>query len=223
MFESMIKIALWVAFALGLTSPTSWAKEAGARHRKAVLSSARNILENYDITYVYGGNALESQAACEACNTCLEKLKPGKNARLTACPSCRSCSLDCSHFTHLVYTNAGLETSYIPTQLMLELGPEALKRRFNLVDVGRDLRAAAPGDLLVYRGHVVLLEKVVDAPFGDIIHATSSELHGPGQGVQRRRYVNLQGFRGPLLRILRHAMLTPGKKPAFRPIKTANN
>jgi len=80
-----------------------------------------------------------------------------------------------------------------------------LERRYGLLPVGQSSRDSMPGDLLVYQGHVVILEELHDKGTGDVIHATGGkDLKGPGQGIQRQRFVQLDHFRGPLLRVLRH-------------------
>jgi hypothetical protein len=126
------------------------------------------------------------------------------------CPQCRACSLDCSHFTALVYREAGLPYPYLATSLMLSLDARSLAERYRLKDLGTDLARAEAGDLLVFDGHVVLLEKRrPPAPGrttwrGDVVHATGgSAVRAPGEGVQRERFVELAHFRGPLRRILR--------------------
>jgi hypothetical protein len=88
--------------------------------------------------------------------------------------------------------------------MMRELGQDGLER-YHLRDIGARVQRALPGDLLVYEGHVVLLERRLPQGRGDIIHVTSGrDLKGPGLGLQRERNVPLSGFRGPLQRILRH-------------------
>ena len=189
-----------------------WAPKLSER-QSALIAAATELLETADVSYALGGNTLGEAAECDLCNSCLEKNAPKPRERFSTCPECRKCSLDCSHFTQLVFARAGMPYPYIHTPLMLELSAEALRRRYRLVDIGRDSRAAQPGDLLVYRGHVVILERVHPVESGqrlrgDIVHATGGrDIRLPGQGIQRERMADLGGLRGPLLRILRHEML----------------
>ncbi len=214
--------ALTIAVFLTWTASFAQAKEADVK-RRDVVHSARHILDNYSITYIYGGGSLGSQDECEQCSQCLELKKPAKGRQMHACPSCSRCALDCSHFTHWVLKRAGLPSIYLPTQEMLTLSAKALRERYHLADLGTNVALSKPGDLLVYQGHVVMLEKRLSTIFGDIIHATSNDLKDPGQGVQRRRKVNLLEFRGPLQRILRHVELNDSRRPHFRPITRRAN
>ncbi|MBC7661022.1 MAG: hypothetical protein H7249_15095 [Chitinophagaceae bacterium] len=173
--------------------------------RDQVLKKANDLLEHWSISYVYGGATLGDPRNCEACNQCLDQKKSTPNTRLTDCPVCTSCSLDCSHYTYEVFKQAGLGATYLTTSLMNTLPASELAGRYNLLDIGPVLARAMPGDLLVYEGHVVLLEKKYTDGRGDVIHVTSGrELRGPGNGIQRERRAEISRFHGPVLRILRH-------------------
>jgi hypothetical protein len=136
---------------------------------------------------------------------------------------CTRCSIDCSHFAEKVYREAGVPYPYLDTATMLGSSAERLRRNYGLVDLGTDVSRAQAGDLLVYEGHVVMLERTrpltaENAPGtpryrGDVVHATGGgAIRTPGEGVQRERFVDLQYFRGPLLRILRHSALASSPK-----------
>lgn len=219
--------AIFVVIAAAL-SPSLNAAESVSVLRAKVLDAARTLLDTTEVSYVYGGRALGSGPDCDTCNQCLAAKSPGPKERFANCPECTRCSLDCSHFTQLVYEKAGLKVPYLTTALMAELGPEALTRDYHMVAAGDAATAAQPGDLLVYNGHVVILESVGALGFGDVIHATSGlELKGPGMGIQRVRHAQLANFRGPLLRVLRHVKLAgpvpsapkQSRIPHLRPIK----
>jgi hypothetical protein len=186
----------------------------------AVLADADRLLDEAQVSYVYGGSQLGDPPACDACNACLTDRHPQPTQRLAKCPACRACSLDCSHFTARVFADAGFPYPYLDTEGMLTYSAAKLERAFHLVDLGTDLSRAQAGDLLVYTGHVVLLERLADGPAaggvrrGDIIHATGGkDIRRPGEGIQRERFVDLAGFRGPLRRILRHASLAQTVHP----------
>lgn len=173
--------------------------------RDQVLKKAANLLETWTISYVYGGHKLGDPQVCQACNVCLDFHKSGPKERLRDCPVCNDCSLDCSHYTYEVFKQAGLQATYLTTALMNGLSAPELAKKYKLLDIGSNLTRAMPGDLLVYDGHVVLLEKKGKDGRGDLIHVTSGrELRGPGHGIQRERQAMLASFRGPVLRILRH-------------------
>lgn len=176
--------------------------------RTSVLREANRILSYSNVSYVYGGSKLSSHDACDNCTACLTVNTPYKDKRFEVCPVCKSCSLDCSHFITLVFKRAGLKTSYLTTLQMRALADSELRKSYGWISLGARETRALPGDLLVYPGHVVMVEKVTRAGFGDIIHATSGkEVRGPGQGIQRQRSVNFKRYRGPLQRVLRHKEL----------------
>ena len=141
--------------------------------RDSVLRKAGELLENWQISYVYGGHKLGKGEDCQACNICLGAKQPKPEQRLTACPVCTHCSLDCSHYIFQVFRQAGLAAKYITTAVMDGESPEVLARDYHLLDIGRDLTRAMAGDLLVYEGHVVMLEKRGKDLRGDVIHVTS--------------------------------------------------
>lgn len=206
-----------------LFAAAAWATEATPEPlSKRLVGVASRILDEAQISYVYGGYQVGDDDSCKQCNECLDAKAPAPKARLKLCPVCAACSLDCSHFTAMVFKEAGAPYPYLDTATMLSLTPEGLARRYGLVDLGTATAAARPGDLLVYDGHVVMLEKV-HAPLagkarhrGDIVHATGGkDVRGPGEGIQRERFIDLDTFRGPLRRILRHRALTqPDGAPA---------
>jgi hypothetical protein len=188
---------------------------AGAGYGKTaekLLATAAELLELAQISYVYGGSSMGDGDTCNQCNACLEAEKPAAKKRLVACPVCSGCSLDCSHFTELVYRLSGVPYPYLDTKLMIGLSAERLRKNYSLIDLGDRPEFARPGDLLVYDGHVVMLEKLAGTSKnivrGDIVHATGGrDIKLPGQGIQRERFVEIGHYRGMLRRILRHAAL----------------
>lgn len=176
--------------------------------RQKVVETAQLWLDQYTISYAWGGSQLGDDEACQACNDCVSKLAPAPRQQLETCPVCRSCSLDCSHFVSLVFRDVGLTAPYLTTSMMRQLDDAALKRRFAWLSLGRRVERVLPGDLLVYDGHVVMVTAVQQPGQGDVIHVTSGrELRGPGKGLQRERSVEFDGFRGPVERVLRHRSL----------------
>jgi len=172
--------------------------------RERVLTEADQLLEMAKISYVYGGHEVAGDQRCDACNRCLAEQKPGPKQRALACPDCRRCSLDCSHFVNLVYRRAGIVMGYLSTHVMIERSARDLLRLYGLLDFAQDVSALQPADLLVYRGHVAMVERVFANGLVDVVHATGGrDLRGPGMGIQRERKVMAVSFRGPLLRILR--------------------
>jgi cell wall-associated NlpC family hydrolase len=211
MFRSKLIVYLYL---FGLWSSASRAAEVFLTpNQEKILKAADTLMNEYEISYVYGGHQVGDTGTCQSCNQCLESKTPTPPQRLILCPECQKCSIDCSHFTQLAFANAGFPIPYLPTEAMLELSKTKLNQSYKLVDMGTNDHFAEPGDLLVYKGHVVLLEKNYFDGHGDIIHATSgSEIRIPGQGIQRKRRTPIANLRGPLLRILRLQMLLNGRQ-----------
>lgn len=182
--------------------------------QKTLLKVAANLLDEGQVSYVYGGYQLGDSQDCAQCNTCLEAKSPAPRQRLVACPACQRCSLDCSHFTELVFRQAGYPYPYLATNGMLNFQADTLRRKYGLLDLGTRLDLSTTGDLLVYDGHVVMLERRREPQpgqpqfRGDVVHATGGkDIRTPGEGIQRERFIDLANFRGPLRRILRHLQL----------------
>ena len=130
------------------------------------------------------------------------------HTKIMRCPICAKCSLDCSHFIHHVFNQVGLHMPYLTTGQMLQLSPQRLQKVWHLVTMPHQLRLIRPLDLLVYKGHVVMVETVARKGHGTIVHVTAGkDLRGPGIALQREHQVEFAHFRGPLRRILRHRNL----------------
>jgi len=183
-------------------------------YQEKIRAAGDDMLENLEVSYVYGGSKIGAVNECDSCNQCLEKNRPAPKLRFKECPTCQRCSLDCSHFVQLVFARAGLEFPYLTSSQMLELSPEVLRRKYNLLPISVAPGGVMAGDLLVYRGHVVIVERTRDLGVADIIHATGGkDIREPGQGIQRERFVRIENFRGPLLRIIRHLKLSQESLP----------
>jgi len=191
--KPLILLLCLTSHALAVTTPES------------VLRVADQLLELGAVSYVYGGNRIGDIKDCEACSQCLDSKKVPPSARFRSCPTCKACSLDCSHFIQLVYHVAGIKTPYLTTAEMENWSGFDLKRKAGLDVVDWSADSLQAGDLLVYRGHVVLVEKVHPTGRIDLVHATGGrDVKGGGQGIQRERWVDAASFRGPLQRVLRH-------------------
>ena len=174
-----------------------------------IIEASDSLLERGDISYAWGGAKIKGSRECELCQSCLRESSPKPKKQLLACPSCQDCSLDCSHFIQQVFGLAGIDIPYLTTNAMLNTPHSVLKQRYGFLRLSGKANLQ-PSDLIVYEGHVVLLEKLHKGGRGDIIHATSGrELRGPGQGIQRARFVPLENFKGPILAVLRHIDLLP--------------
>jgi hypothetical protein len=203
-------------------------------YQQRIRAAGDDLLENLEVSYVYGGSKIGDAGTCDSCNRCLEEKSPSPKMRFKSCPTCGGCSLDCSHFTQLVFARAGLSFPYITSAQMLDLSADALQKKYNLKPVATTPTSVIPGDMLVYRGHVVIVETMREPGIADIIHATGGkDIRLPGQGIQRERFAKIGTFRGDLLRVIRHAKLdelyrndgvsaSQGSSPArfkFRPVE----
>ena len=180
--------------------------------RQRLLDVAHRYATMTDVPYVWGGNAIGDGEACQECRACLaskRRLAPGKS-RAAVCPACRDCGVDCSHLVNRIYADAGLDLPYLPTARLRYLSRSALKEH-GLIDVGKDLSRAKPGDLLLQARHVVMLLTVTGPTRGDFIHVGRSVRHGRIGGIEVVRDGNLQRLAGGrLVRILRHTLLEGG-------------
>jgi hypothetical protein len=226
MVRNTAKLALKLSAAalLAVLPGTSvFASESPQQISQKLLQVSDELLKNLEISYVYGGRQVGNEESCTKCNQCLSESKPKPSERLKLCPICHECSIDCSHFIQLVFDESGIKFPYLTTKTMLDSDRLSLSRKYQLIDIGQDASRSLPGDLLVYRGHVVLLLEKSSADRGRIIHATGGkDIRLPGQGIQTERNVLLAQYRGPLLRILRHRALTgTGSVPTLRPKKSS--
>lgn len=182
--------------------------------RNKVEFFAKALMNEFDITYTWGGHAVFDRSSCLSCTQCLKgnnylgKVRP---QALNICESCKKCTLDCSHFTWLVYHLAQLPLPYLHTPLMVSLSKEKLYRNYKLLVVD-GFKNAQKGDLLVYKRHVGILLEKRGLRKGDMIHATSGRsVRGPGQGIQLIYNTDLMHFKGGLKRVLRHKGLDLGQ------------
>ena len=220
--------ALWVHFCLWIAlvavPSLGGAAAPSASVREKLLANAAQLLDEANISYAYGGNKFGYGQLCELCNACIRQFKPSSRQQLAKCPICRHCSLDCTHFIHTLFQRTGIEFPYLTSSLMADLSSDKLLKLYGFYDAGFDVDAARGGDILVYEGHAVILEKNRHQGRGDIIHVTSGrDIRLAGQAIQRERFADLGYFRGPLRRILRHMSLDPGPPGSFDPEPAAPN
>ena len=211
------------SFLLGILSIPEGILYSEALLVEKVIAASNLLLNRGDISYAWGGSQVldgTGDGACHLCQKCLSSKAPKPKKQLKTCPECQGCSLDCSHFIQKVFKEAGIDVPYLTTRDMVGMSNSQLGRAGYL-----RLRSDSeikPGDIVVYKGHVVLVEKTYGNGRGDVVHATSGkELRGPGQGIQRARFAPFSGFRGPVLSILRHKRLAGASssvRPRFRRI-----
>jgi cell wall-associated NlpC family hydrolase len=175
--------------------------------RQTLLKVAEEFGEEAQyVPYVWGGNQIGDTKACQACRSCIAKKSRLKvEKRKSVCKPCQQCGIDCSHFVHRVFQDAGLEFPYTNTASLQRMSPMTLLEDLRLVDIGRDLRQVRPGDLLLKKKHIVVLLRTGEQGRGDVIHVSrSTRKMGPGGGIEIARDVDLTHFAGKLVKILRH-------------------
>lgn len=174
--------------------------------RQALLRAATAYASRLDVPYVWGGAKVGSPQDCQACRVCLEA-KGGQNPeKRRGCEACSRCGVDCSHFVQRLFHDAGLAVAYLPTRKLKRLSAQKLAD-LGLIDMGKSLTIAEPGDLLVSSRHVVMLLSRPTGTVGDFIHVTRSIKRGHVGGIEVVRAQDLNRHRGRILRILRHASL----------------
>jgi len=185
--------------------------------RLGLLRAAERMGELTYVPYVWGGDTIGARQQCEQCRACREETSHLPSARSAAvCTACEQCGMDCSHFVHRIMNDAGLRYPYMATEKLRHMPRQAL-RALNLVDIGRDLHKALPGDLLLQHSHVVLLLARTGPARGDVIHVNRSFKHGEVGGVEVLRDADLSRVSGKVVRILRHIALVPPPRPVVRP------
>lgn len=211
---SLSKLLACLVFLLNLASAIKISPKA-----MQALHLASELLERGNISYTYGGHSIGDADFCEACISCIDAKRPKPKKRISSCPSCKKCSIDCSNFIHYVFNRSGLSMPYLTTHSMDSFTDSKLFRTFNLMSVRGGPEKVFPADLLVYRGHVVLVERVHGNGRGDVIHSTSGrEVKGGGNGIQRARNVVFATFRGPILKVLRHVHSSGNGRPSMKPV-----
>ncbi len=198
--------ASWPAALTGVTADVVARMRLPLRDR--ILDLASYYGERTDVPYVWGGDAIGDPETCEACRTCVEgKKRTGIKGRLKACPPCRKCGIDCSHFASHFFREAGLDLPFASTATLRRMSRAELSDRLGLIDVGRNLADARPGDLLLHNRHVTILLKLNSPTHGDILHSSRSNKKGKMGGIEIARDKNLLRFRGRLIKILRREEL----------------
>ena len=173
-----------------------------------LMVAVRQMQSKSFVPYVFGGQHVGEPRVCVACSACVNaKHLPADStlARLTQCPACQSCGVDCSNFVNQIYERAGIKYPFGDTSSLLRASDAHLTLKYGFLDMGREVRDAKPGDLVLFRDHVVMLlsmneyEKTVD-----YIHASRGSKRTPAGGIELRRGFDLNRFQRQVVRILRH-------------------
>ncbi len=197
----------------GAITDTPVSSDVDADPIKALQHKLVKLAERYanmtHVPYIWGGGQIGSKAECDACRKCVAAAPVRLDRRLGRCSACRKCGVDCSHFVYRLYRAVGLDYRYASTRELNRLDRKSLMQHYQMVDVGRSLADAQPGDLLLYPKHVTMLLRVRGDERADFVHASrfrqGDRLKLGGLRLDMNQSVHQ--FRGRLLRILRHASL----------------
>lgn len=191
-------------------TPSTLRQEAPESYQNRLLYLANYYAQLEYVPYIWGGGRVGNRQTCLECRRCVRKLRTPIEKRLFSCQACRSCGIDCSHFVHMLYREAGVEYPYASAWELARQSSRGLLKYYAMVDLGQDLTKAEPGDLLVFKKHVAMLSRVISATNGDFVHATRFH-RGRLRlgGVRWEQDRNIKRFRGRLVRILRHKSFFP--------------
>lgn len=196
----------------------------------ALLDAASALSRRDEIAYVWGGRATSSPVVCSACQRCVEKRKVHPHQRLSKCPACEQCGVDCSGFVSRVMGAAGLGSKRITSRSLIKAATPGPKRG-NLkgakkvdpvfIPVGRNLALAQPGDLVVLSDHVVIFLNRHPNKKLDYVHASRYVPGRPAGGIEVVSAGDLPRGQVPVT-ILRHkAFAGTGNSLAVRKRITA--
>jgi hypothetical protein len=191
---------------LNFQSPGASSAAQSVFFQDKLIALAKYYAGLVHVPYIWGGGRIGSVTQCEDCRLCVQKNSIPLTDRLDRCTACRQCGMDCSHFVYKMYQDAGLDYNYASSRELSRQTPSGLLKHYNMVDIGNDLTLAQPGDLLVYKKHIMMLLRVISPRRGDFIHVTRfgrGDSHKLG-GIRFEKDRDLERFRGSLVRILRH-------------------
>jgi hypothetical protein len=160
------------------------------------------------VPYVFGGGQLGSPKKCSECSDCIRRRRLPANSsmdRFNQCSACRECGLDCSNFISHMFRQSGLKSKFATTATLSRENERVLWEKYAFINVGDDLLEARPGDLILKKGHVVMLLDIHPA-LGtiDFIHASRGSKRTPVGGIELRRGFSIKKAQRETIRILRH-------------------
>jgi hypothetical protein len=177
-----------------------------------LMEAAERLAKETSVPYVYGGNRIGNAKQCQACSDCARRRQRPADATLSRynkCAACRRCGIDCSNFVNALFAEAGLKFRFADTRTLNSTGHDFLREQFGFINIGNNLDEARTGDLIVEKGHVMMVISV-DAKSRtiDYIHSSrGSRGRKPIGGIELRRGKPLDEVQKRTLRILRHREL----------------
>lgn len=185
--------------------------EAPAPAFQRLMASVDQLQTKSYVPYVFGGNAIGSPSACQACSECIMARKlpaTSSSARSVHCGACRSCGIDCSNFVNRVFDNADMGYQFADTSTLRGVEDMNLESRFGFINVGNHMEEARAGDVLLQPNHVILLLAVDSVHHTiDYIHASRGTRRTPLGGIERVRGADMFKTARHVEKILRHREL----------------
>ncbi len=190
-----------------------------------LMAAASRLSQLTDVPYVFGGRNLASEqslshkqrsgGACQECTACIQKNSLPANStlgRYSKCAACRRCGIDCSGFVSRVFSEAGIKYGFADTSSLNVAGEGILQKQYGFSNMGRNLMLVQPGDLILGKGHVVLV-LAVNKGLGtiDFIHASRGSKRTKVGGIEIRRSQPMERLQLNVKKILRHMELMPAE------------
>jgi NlpC/P60 family len=184
-----------------------------------LMGAADSLSRRANVPYVFGGRSVaagnrRSDQSCQECSACIHKNNLPANStmsRYNNCAACRRCGIDCSGFANSVFNEAGMKYGFADTKSLNVAGDGFLQRQYGFNNIGQDLAMVRRGDLILEKGHILLVLEV-NLPLGtiDYIHASRASKRNKLGGIEIRRHVPIDPFQHSVKRILRHVeLMTP--------------
>jgi cell wall-associated NlpC family hydrolase len=176
--------------------------------QRAIVNAALKLAYFGRVPYLFGGKAVGGIEACDACRNCQEKSQQIDGGATKTCHACLQCGLDCSHFVERVFTDAKLKFRYADTVALFEMDSDQRSGDLALLELDTGLVNLEPGDLLLERGHMVLVIGVDHhAKSFDFVHATAQGRLKAG-GIEIVRQEPIKSYQTKVLngtlKVLRH-------------------
>lgn len=173
-----------------------------------LMAAAQRLASKTNVPYVFGGNQIGSANQCQACSECVRKNHLSANStnlRHNKCSACRHCGIDCSNFVNRLFAEAGLRYRFADTRTLSGMQDGFLQEQYGFINMGADLLTARPGDLILEKGHIIMVVDI-DTTLGtiDYIHASRGSKRTPTGGIELRRGSSITKIQRDVVRILRH-------------------
>ncbi|MEI6397456.1 MAG: NlpC/P60 family protein [Pseudomonadota bacterium] len=176
-----------------------------------LMEAANRLASRTNVPYVFGGGQIGGPNQCQECTECVRKNHLAANStmlRFNTCPACRRCGIDCSGFVNRLFAEAKLKYRFASTAMLTGIKDGFLQEQYGFINMGKDLTVARPGDLILEKGHIVMVVDI-DLTLGtiDFIHASRGSKRTPLGGIELKRGVKIEVLRKKVVRVMRHREL----------------